>query len=222
MPSLKLFPASLTSAHWLSQFKDALDMPEADLAAANAVLRGESRTFLATLDYREVARRGAKETGLSEEDLRRILTVIFNLGFYVDTDSAFETALEDLVEAGLDESHRRGFSVLMNGLRFPAGRLAINVFSAVTSVVPNVIDARALCDLRAVFEDIASADAGDDKVTNLQALAPVVLLSLDIQDESGQYKSIVVQFSESGFSAFQRVVSNASLQLSKVLEIRQS
>jgi hypothetical protein len=219
---MKVFPRALGTQEWTPILKEALRLPDATLEVANRWLREQPSALLESGELVAPASRGAKEINVSEEDLVRILAAVYQYGFYIADDKAFEGAVQDLAELEqLTEEERARFPILMNRLRFPRGKLALRETWAANSVVPVVTDVRAFCDLRAVFSEFAAPGAGD-KVAEFASLVPVVLLSLDIRDESGREHSVAVQFSEATFAIFKQVVENANAQLSKILEIRQN
>jgi hypothetical protein len=216
MADLKVFP-SVPPTSIITVLREVLRLPRSTLVKANSWLRSHSDLLL-TWNF-DVALSAAKETSLPQRDLSRILNVIFNFGMVVKNDDDFTAALSDIKTLGLDDEAVESFKVLMEGLRFPEGQLQRQVSLMTNSTVPTVLDTRVVCDLRGVFEEEAGPDASEHGVTKLMALSPVAILSLDIEDESGDESSIVVQFSETDFGRFVRTILLAQKQLGEIAKL---
>jgi hypothetical protein len=216
MADLKLFPSE-PPTRVVAVLRDVLRLPQPTLVKANSWLRSHSDLLLEwNLDE---ALSAAKETSLTRADLSRIFNVIFNFGMLVKNDDDLTVALSDIKTLGLDDGAVENFKVLMGGLRFPEGQLQRQVSLITNSAVPIVLDTRVVCDLRGVFEEEAGPDASEHGVAKLMALSPVAILSLDIEDESGDESSVVVQFSETDFKRFVRTILLAQKQLGEISKL---
>lgn len=217
MPDYKVLPGEPPD-QVLKNWKKTLSLSSDTLVVANAWLRAHGE-LLGTQEFQEIEFTATKDTGLADSDVTSILGTVFGLCVLAIDDAKFAGLQSDLKTLGLDEKSLANFAVLMEGLRFPDGELRLTTSLIVNAVVPRVTDVRAVCDLRAVFKTIATSDSADGDVRDLRALVPVVLMSLDIRDEAGEEKSVVVQFSSTTFERFQRAIRHAASQLTRITEI---
>jgi hypothetical protein len=209
---MKILPEIFTSPEWQQTLREALVLPDSAYSKANGWLRSERAALVSQPDTTDLARRGSQQTGIAAEEFGKLVKIVMNHGFYVVDDKAFEGVSEDLKGLGFDDDQLNRFSDLMKGLRFPEGPLTIKASWLAQSVVPTLTDVRAVCDLRAVFSQPAAPEA-EDESSELQALVPVVLLSLDIKDESGAAKSVAVQLTEGDLGTVRRVLDQAAAQM---------
>ena len=153
--------------------------------------------------------------------MNRLLNAVLNVGVLVENDSHLEDAISDLKSLGLTEEQLENFRALMAGVRFAESKLLREIATVAIAAVPTVNDIRLVCDLRAVFEeDSPSAEAEKEHSRPpLKALVPVAILALDVMEESGNLKSVVVQLPETALVRLQRQLSRAADQLSQLREI---
>jgi len=202
----------------VESFQNISDLPEPSLRKANEWLRRKI-SLLSSLNYDEVLFHMEADLGFLHRDCVRILNVIFTIGTLIADDDKFSDALGDLSSVGISDEGLGKFRILMEDLRFPEGETYSKVQQAVNTAIPRVVDVRAVCDLRAVFEEVATPDTNESQIDILHALVPVVILSMDIEDESRNTRSVVVQLSETSFTRLRRLVLNAERQLARIKEI---
>ena len=217
MAQFKLLPGT-PPPQVVEYFQNISDLPEQTLRKANEWLRSNI-PLLSSLHYDEVLFNMETDLDFPHRDCIRILNIIFTLSTLIADDNKFSDALDDLSSIGISDEGLGKFRILMEDLRFPEGETYSKVQQAVNTAIPRVVDVRAVCDLRAVFEEVATPDTNGSEIDTLHALVPVVILSMDIEDESRNIRSVVVQFSEMSFTRFRRLVLNAERQLTRIKEI---
>lgn len=217
MAQFKLLP-STPPPQVVESYQSTLDLPEPSLRQVNEWLTRHI-SLLSTLDYDEILFQMEGDLDLPHGDQVRILNLIFTVGTFIADDDKFSDALDDLNSLGISDEGLGKFRILMEDLRFPEGETYSKVQRAVSTAIPRVVDVRAVCDLRAVFEEVATPDSDESEIDKLHALVPVVILSMDIEDESRNIHSVVLQFSETSFTRFRRIISNAERQLARIKEI---
>ncbi len=220
MPKLEVLPGR-PPKQALETFRDALSLPAEDLTRANEWFK-RNRNFIEHFDLNEVMKRAADETKLDLTEIGPLFTVVANLGLLVEEDAKLPLVAEDLRTIGLTDTQVSNFELLMEGLRFPEGRVASTTVQALQTGLPRVVDFNAVCDLRAVFEATADSSESDERVTKLIAAVPTVILTLDVRQESGRVESVVMQFSEDEFSSFQKRLGRVALQLAQLAEFNKA
>jgi len=213
MVQMKLFPSKPPSGS-VEYLRESLGLARKSVESMNAWLR-KNMALVTTLDFQEMAFQATAETGIPRQDVYRLLNLILIVGVLVEDDVKFDDAIADLKALEFTAEEIENFQVLMAGLRFPQSKLIRDVSSAVSSAIPTVQSTRFVCDLRAVFAEGTDGQPS----TKLRALVPVVVMSLDLDDDSGDSRSVVVQFSETAFSRFRRELARASEQLGQLNEI---
>jgi hypothetical protein len=195
-------------------YKESLDLPRASIESLNAWLR-KNMTLVSSLDYEEMVFQAKAGTLLQGADVYRLLNLVVGTGILVEDDAKLEHAVADLKALGFTAEQIDNFQALMTGVRFPQSKLIRAASYAASAAIPTVQDTRVVCDLRAVFYDETEGPSS----LKLTALVPVVIMSLDVDDESGNTRSVVVQFPEIAFSRFRRELSRAAEQLAQLTEI---
>jgi len=211
---MKLLPGKVPP-RTVEYYKEAMDVPRKSVEPFNAWLR-KNMPLVTSLHFPEIAFQAKTVTGLPLDEVSYLLNAVLGIGIFVEDDAKLEDAVADLKALDFTAEQIENFRALMAGVRFPQSQLIRDVSLAAGAAVPTVQSTRLVCDLRGVFGDEAEGQPS----TTLRALVPVVIMSLDVDDESGNTKSVVVQFSEEAFSGFRRELARASEQLAQLTEIR--
>ena len=217
MPRLKLL-RSKPPRQVIDTFQEGLDLPRKSVDALNAWLKG-NKSLVASLDFPEITFHASAATGLSRGDVIRLLNVVFSVAIHIEDDAKLEDAIADLQTLDFSAEQLENFRALMAGLRFPESSLIRNISSAASAAIPTVQGTRIVCDLRAVFEDESDTVAKQNVQAKLRALVPVIIMTLIIEDENGDDRSVVFQLPEAAFARFTRELARAGDKLAQLNEI---
>jgi hypothetical protein len=123
-----------------------------------------------------------------------------------------ETLLADFRRLSLGEEGLRKFEALIDGLDFDRVPYPLAMLEAVTAI-PTVVDVNVLCDVRLVFTPPESKIDVEAAIPEPRDFMPILVLSLDIREESNKIQSVVVQFSPRSFERFRNEIANGALKL---------
>jgi hypothetical protein len=218
MAELKVLPGT-PPAYVMRFLREGLALSKETLEAVNHWLKAHDAD-IQQLDHEEMVLRAHRDLGFPRHVVSPAIEAVLHVGMFAEDDHKFEALLSDLRAIKLTDDQVSNFTTLMDGLRFSSGPLLRKIWAAGTRAIPNVTDTRVVCDLRAVFAEEPRGQ-GKQEVSKLLALVPMVIMSLDIQDESGDIKSVTVQFSEAAFARLGRILTEASRQLEQITQIGQ-
>jgi hypothetical protein len=208
-------PASLREL-----FRSGLSAREEELGKINVWARANARQLLAgEVDFDAVA----EELAIPNQEIYRALNLIGNILYRgdplgsVDVEG-YATALE---EPGSDLSARA--RVLLDGIQVERGEAEYARQRGMVSqtVVPTLGSAAALCELRAVFQDVPSPSNSKlhrEGVSKLLGFEPMAVVNLEINDPSGNDTNCAFQVTEKGLRNILKTLEEALVQLEVIRE----
>jgi len=199
------------------ELRTVLAQPVERLKAARDWAEGRGASIV-RLDPDEL-RDAAESRGIPADEFGRSVSILASLLVIgAQTTGKTEDLISDLIALGLGEESAHKVTHLVGGLSLSREESKTALRSRVVGdlAVPRVSDVDVVCDFRAQFRELASSSTTkkhDEQARIFEAFVPVLIMSLEYEDEAGNDHAVVVQFDEAGFRRYIRTLENALAQL---------
>lgn len=193
---------------------------EEELAKVNAWARSNARQLIAgEVDYPSVA----EEIGISVDSLYRPFHLIASLLYRGDPIGSIDVESYATALGAVDSNLPAKARVLLAGIQVEKEEAGFARSRGVVSqaVLPTLGSFSALCELRAVFQELPSPSTSKmhrEAVGNLLGFEPMVIIGLETNDFSSNDTSSSFQVTERALRNMIRTLEDALLQLEVVRE----